>query len=121
MLTLKFIQENPEAVIAGLKIKNFDAEPYVKQILAKDDERRATQKEQDDVLAQINAISKQIGQLFKEGKAAEANEMKKKSTELGETQKALGAKLDAINAELNDILVRLPNMPYKLVKPGKGA
>ena len=89
MLTLKFIQENPEAVIAGLKIKNFDAEPYVKQILAKDDERRATQKEQDDILSQINAISKQVGQLFKEGKTAEANEMKKKSAELGEAQRPL--------------------------------
>ena len=121
MLTLKYIQENPEAVVAGLKIKNFDAEPYIKQILAKDDERRATQKEQDDILAQINTISKQIGQLFKEGKTAEANELKQKSTELGEKQKALGAKLDAIAAELNDILVRLPNLPYKLVKPGKGA
>lgn len=121
MLTLKLIQENRDAVIAGLKIKNFDAEPYIDQILAKDDERRTTQKEQDDTLAQINAISKQIGQLFKEGKAAEANELKQKSTELGEKQKALAAKLDAITAELNDILVRLPNLPYKLVKPGKGA
>ena len=37
MLTFKYIQENPEAVIAELKIKNFNAEPYIKQILAKDD------------------------------------------------------------------------------------
>ena len=121
MLTLKQIQENTEAVIAGLKIKNFDAEPYIKQILAKDEDRRNTQKEQDDLLSQINVISKQVGQLFKEGKTDEANEMKKKSAELGEKQKALGTKLDAIATELNDILVRLPNLPYKLVKPGKGA
>lgn len=121
MLTLKYIQENSEAVIEGLKIKNFDAAPYVKQILEKDEERRNTQKEQDNILAKINAISKQVGQLFKEGKTDEANALKKESTALGEEQKKLSTKLDAIAAELNDILVRLPNLPYKLVKPGKGA
>lgn len=121
MLTLKFIQENRDAVINGLKIKNFDAEPYVNQILAKDEERRKTQLEQDNILANINKISKEVGILFKEGKAAEANALKEQSIKLKDDQKVLGAKLEAIEKELNEILVKLPNLPYKLVKPGKGA
>jgi seryl-tRNA synthetase len=121
MLTLKFIQENREMVINGLKVKNFDAAPYVLQILAKDDERRKTQLEQDNILALINSISKEVGQLFKDGKAAEANELKDRSIQLKEEQKLLGIRLEEIEKELNLILVKLPNLPYKLVKPGKGA
>lgn len=121
MLTLKFIQENRDAVINGLKIKNFDAAPYVEQILAKDEERRKTQLEQDNILSQINNISKEVGQLFKEGKTNEANSLKDKSIQLKEDQKVLGTKLEEIEKELNQILVKLPNLPYHLVKPGKGA
>jgi seryl-tRNA synthetase len=121
MLTLKFIQENRDAVVNGLKIKNFDAAPYVEQILAKDDERRKTQLEQDNILSQINNISREVGQLFKEGKTNEANALKDKSIQLKEEQKGLGIKLEEIEKELNQILVKLPNLPYHLVKPGKGA
>jgi seryl-tRNA synthetase len=57
MLTLKVIQENKQEVIQRLKIKNFDATKIVESIQKIDEDRKKTQKEQDDILAQINSIS----------------------------------------------------------------
>ncbi len=121
MLTLKFIQENKQEVIDKLKVKNFDAVQIVESIQLKDDERKKTQKEQDDILAQINNISKEIGVLFKAGKADEANQAKEKSTALKDQVKVLTDRLGEIETELQDILVLLPNLPHSSVPPGKGA
>jgi seryl-tRNA synthetase len=121
MLTLKYIQENTQDVIDRLAVKNFDAREFVNQILAKDEERKSTQKEQDDVLAQINAISKEIGTLFKAGKTAEANAEKERSTSLKEEVKVLTQKLSTIEESLYQILVQLPNLPHASVPKGKGA
>jgi len=120
MLTLKYIQENKQEVIEKLKIKNFDASSIVEQIQQKDNERKKTQKEQDDILAQINSISKEIGNLFKSGKQDEANKAKEKSTSLKNSVKELSDKLTAIEDELQKLLVQLPNIPHKSVTPGKG-
>jgi len=120
MLTLKYIQENKQEVIEKLKIKNFDASSIVEQIQQKDNERKKTQKEQDDILAQINSISKEIGNLFKSGKQDEANKAKEKSTSLKNSVKELSDKLTAIEDELQKLLIQLPNIPHKSVTPGKG-
>lgn len=121
MLTLKYIQENTQDVIDRLAVKNFDAKAFVDQILAKDEERKSTQKQQDDVLAQINSISKEVGVLFKSGKTDEANAAKEKSTSLKEEVKGLTQKLSDIEESLHQILVQLPNLPHESVPKGKGA
>ena len=82
MLTLKFIQENKDLVVKKLKIKNFDAEELVNQILELDEKRRSTQNNMDSNQAELNKISKEIGILFKSGKAEEANQLKEKNTEI---------------------------------------
>jgi seryl-tRNA synthetase len=120
MLTLKYIQENKQEVIEKLKIKNFDASAIVDQIQQKDNERKKTQKEQDDILAQINSISKKIGNLFKSGKQDEANKAKEKSVSLKNSVKELSDKLNSIEQDLQNLLVQLPNIPHKSVTPGKG-
>lgn len=120
MLTLKFIQENKQEVIDKLKIKNFDASEIVEKIQQKDNERKLTQKEQDDIQAQINSISKEIGMLFKQGKADEANQAKEKSTSLKDEVKVFSDKLSAIENELQELLVQIPNIPHESVPAGKG-
>ncbi len=65
MLTLKFIQENKDLIIERLKIKNFQAEDIVSQILDLDQKRCSTQNSMDSNQAELNKMSKEIGVLFK--------------------------------------------------------
>lgn len=120
MLTLKFIQENKDSVIERLKIKNFQAENIVSQILDLDQKRRSNQNSMDSNQAELNKMSKEIGMLFKNGKAEEANLLKEKNTELKVTVKSQGDELTAIEKQLNDLLVQIPNIPHESVPVGKG-
>ncbi len=119
MLTLKFIQENKDLVIERLKIKNFQAENIVSQILDLDQKRRSNQNSMDSNQAELNKMSKEIGMLFKNGKAEEANLLKEKNTELKVTVKSQGDELTAIEKQLNDLLVQIPNIPHESVPVGK--
>lgn len=121
MLTLKVIQENPEKVIERLAVKNFDAKETVYKILDIDKERRDLQKNMDQQQAELNALSKEIGNLFKSGKKEEAAVAKDKTAGLKDSVKELSQKLDSKEKELNELLVLLPNMPSEVVPKGKSA
>ncbi len=118
MLQLNYIRENTENVVKLLAIKNFDAEEVVKKVLILDDKRRETQKTLDDNLAKANALSREIGDLFKSGKAEEANKVKQQTTELKQLSKELGESLDKTNSELNELVREIPNLPHPSVPPG---
>lgn len=120
MLTLKFIQENAEKIIERLAIKNFDATDLVKQIGEKDQERKQTQLSMDNQQAELKKLSKEIGNLFKQGKGEEANAIKAKTSGLKENVKQAGERLSTIENELQELLVQIPNIPHELVTRGKG-
>ena len=120
MLTLKFIQENKDLVIERLKIKNFQAENIVSQILDLDQNRRSTQNSMDSNQADLNKMSKEIGLLFKSGKTEEANLLKEKNTELKDIVKIQGDELSTTEKKLNDLLVQIPNIPHETIPAGKG-
>ncbi|MCT4638254.1 MAG: serine--tRNA ligase [Bacteroidales bacterium] len=119
MLTLKQIQDNPQEVIERLKIKNYNVEELVNNILDKDNTRRSIQQQLDSGLSEMNTISKSIGMLFKEGKVEEANAQKKKTAEIKERNNELNDKLSAAANELQELLVQLPNIPHDSVPAGK--
>ena len=121
MITLNFLREHPQEVIDRLKVKNFDAKESVEKILDLDAQRRALQKTLDDNYARQNVIAKQIGQLFKEGKAQEAQSLKEESATLKTAAKDIENQLDEKEKALNGILVLLPNMPHASVPVGKSA
>jgi seryl-tRNA synthetase len=121
MLELNVIRENPQQVIDRLALKHFDASEAVKQILELDVQRRETQKQLDDNLAESNAIAREVGNLFKSGKQAEAAVLKNRSAELKVLAKNLGDHLEEIQKSLNDILVTLPNLPHPTTPPGRHA
>ena len=73
MLTIKTIYDNPQAIIDGLRKRNFDAEGIIKEALSLDEKRRNSQTQLDGILAEVNSTSKQIGMFFKEGKKDEAD------------------------------------------------
>ena len=119
MLQVSYIRENKEEVVKRLAIKNFDAVKIIERVLESDEERKKSQNDLDNTLAQINAISKQIGELFKSGKTGEANDLKSKTSELKENSKKLNESLTNIEKELNNLLVEIPNTPHISVPSGK--
>lgn len=118
MLNLKFIQENPEQVIERLAVKRFDARAIVEKVIALYKRRNEVQSDAEAQKAEMNRLSKEIGQLFKEGKTAEANTSKEKTVELKEQIKKFETEFSAIEAELAQLQVLLPNLPSPQVPVG---
>ncbi|MEI7662475.1 MAG: serine--tRNA ligase [Bacteroidota bacterium] len=119
MLSLNFIREHEQEVIDRLAIKNFNGAEIIRRIIGLDDQRRETQKKLDDIQAQSNILAKEIGVLFQSGKAAEANLLKEKTADLKEKAKLLDQSFEEIKKELDEILVRVPNLPHPSVPRGK--
>ena len=119
MLHINKIRENQESYLALLKIKNIDATQLFSSVIAKDDERKATQQKADELLTKGNQLAKQIGELYKTGKAAEANVLKDDSSSIKEQSKALQTKQAELEKEIQDILVQIPNVPHPSVPQGK--
>lgn len=121
MLTLKLLRENPEFVIAKLAVKNFDAREIVERINALDRNRRALQVELDSCLAEQKKKAAQIGGLMKEGRRDEAELVKTEVAALKARSGEIESKAEENNAELDSLLVLLPNIPCDQVPEGKGA
>ncbi len=121
MLQLSIIREKTAEVLERLKLKNYDGAQIISDILRLDDTRRESQKALDDLQAQSNILAKEIGILFKQGKADEANALKEKTADLKSRAKELDEKLESARKELEDLLVRVPNLPHQSVPPGKTA
>lgn len=121
MLTLKYITDNTAEVIARLGKKNFSAEEIIGKVLALDADRKVTQTKADQAASEANALSKEIGQLFKDGKQAEAAAAKEKTGQLKEIIRELTDKQASIESQLNDLLVQIPNLPHESVPAGKHA
>ena len=119
MLHINKLRENRDSYIELLKIKNFDASTLIDAVISKDDERKATQQKADELLSKGNQLAKQIGELYKTGKAVEANVLKEESSAIKESSKALQTKQSELEKEIQDILVQIPNIPYPTVPAGK--
>ena len=119
MLQVQFIRENKKVVLDGLAKRNFaDAEKIVNQVLAADENRRATQVELDNTLAESNKLSKEIGNLYKSGQPQKANLLKEKTGQLKDASKDLQEKLNGYADELQSLLYQIPNIPHASVKAG---
>lgn len=122
MLTLKVITEETDRVISGLKKKNFkDAEACIAKVIELNDKRRSAQNELDKNLAEINATSKSIGMMMKEGKKDEAEAAKQRVAEIKEVSKSVQQTMDEAVEELQAILYTIPNLPHESVPQGKSA
>lgn len=120
MLQVNYIRENKEDVLKRLAIKNFkDAEAIINSVLEKDTQRRAVQKNADDLKAEANNIAKQIGELMKAGKKDEAEKIKIRTTELKQKEKEFDEQLLEIEKNIHEILVTIPNTPNLTVPLGK--
>ncbi|MDF0707778.1 serine--tRNA ligase [Flagellimonas okinawensis] len=118
MLQIQNIRENQESIITALKKRNIDAAPMISKVLELDEKRRSIQTELDATLAESNKLSKEIGMLFKTGKAQEANVLKEKTAGLKEASKKLGEDLNTTAEELQQELYLIPNVPHESVPSG---
>ena len=122
MLQLQYIKDHTQEIIERLKIKNVqNVEERIAEILSLDEQRRQCQKQTDDLKAEENSISKEIGQLFKEGRKDEANAKRARTVELKASEKQMSDKLASLEADLNAKLILLPNAPHISVPKGKSS
>lgn len=121
MLTLKYITENTEDAIARLAKKHFDGRELLTKVIELDTARKAAQREQDELAAEMNKLSKEIGLLFKEGKQQEAAAAKERTVKLKEKIKKLNETVSNAEQEITNILLQVPNVPHPSVPEGKTA
>ena len=119
MLQIQFIRENKEEVITRLAKKNMDAKSIVEEVINLDEKRRSTQVELDTILAESNKVSKDIGELMRNGEKAKAEILKSKTTDFKEQTKELTETLNTVSAQLEEELYKLPNLPADIVPNGK--
>ncbi len=119
MLGVNTIRQNPDFVKERLAVKHFTELSLVDDIIALDDERKKLTFGFDETKSKINAASKEIGMLMGKGQKEAAEEKKKEVESFKNTLGPIEQQLAAVEKQLNETLVRLPNLPSTLVPKGK--
>ena len=120
MLDIKFLRENPDIVKENIKKKFEDAKlPLVDEVISLDIERREIQAEADNLRAEKNKISKEIGALMAQGKKEEAETVKKKVAEFSQRLKELEEKAPEVDEEIKKRMMIIPNIIDPSVPIGK--
>ena len=121
MLQVPFIRANKDLVVERLKIRNFPenaALEILNKIIAEDDVRKEAQTELDKNLAEAKQIANEIGALYKQGKRAEADELKAKVAGMKDYNKDLETKMNEAEHNCEELLLQVPNVPHPSVPPG---
>ncbi len=118
MLQIPVIRDNSEAIIERLSVRNIDAKSLIEDVLQHDEKRRELQTQLDTAKAEMNSISKEIGLLFKSGKAEQANALKVKTSELKDGIKVLEQQLNETSDAVTELLYKIPNVPHPSVPAG---
>ena len=119
MLQISYIRQNKDLVKERLAVKYFAEPELVDKIIALDDEKRKLQLESENIQSKANSISKEIGQLFAKGLKDEAAAKKQEVESLNATIKPVKEKLDETEKQLDEWLVKLPNIPSEKVPAGR--
>ena len=118
MLDLNYVRENLDAVRAALRKRNMHVDA-LEDFAHADQERRSVIAESDQLNAERNAASREIGALMKEGKRAEADTRRQAVGELKDRISELDRKRDEAEARMRELLSTLPNMPHESVPVGQ--
>jgi len=119
MIDIRRVRTEPDVVKAALARRGVD--PSTVERLADLDERaRAAATQRDERRAQVNALSKDVGQAHKAGDQAKAEELRARSRELGEEERVCATEADVLAAELRALLLVTPNLPAPEAPDGMG-
>ena len=121
MLKTSYIIANKEEVIKSLKKRNFNSEDLIAKLISLDERRKLIQTEYENMQAESNTISKEIGQLFKDGNKDEIPNLKQRSLEIKSSSKVLSDDLSDVKNEIEDILSQIPNIPHECVPAGNSS
>lgn len=119
MLEMTRIRAQRNEIIEGLKKRNIDVTETIDAILAKDQQWRSDKTNMETIASELNKIAKEIGDLFRQGKAAEAEAAKAKTAQLKQDEAELKSRVDLLETEIQQLLYQIPNVPNELVKAGK--
>ena len=120
MIDIKFLRENPDAVKENIKKKFQDSKlGLVDEVIALDAESRAVKQQADDLRANRNKISKQIGMLMGQGKKEEAMAIKEEVTKQAQLLSELEQKEAELSAKVTEIMMRIPQIIDPSVPIGK--
>ena len=113
MIDVRLLRTDPEGTRAALARRG---KPELLDQLAEatslDARLREIQTRRDALRAEVNDLSKQVGQARRTGDTAAADGLQARSRELGEEEKALAAEADGLQVALRDVLLRIPNLPH---------
>ncbi len=118
MLDIKYMREHPDEVLAAMAALGA-ADAPVKQALDLDERRRAFMTRAENLRAERNAGSKQVGQMMREGKRAEAQALQQRMSEIGAEIKAIEEEQGVLDRNFSDAMLRIPNLPHPSVPLGK--
>jgi seryl-tRNA synthetase len=119
MLQISYIRQNREDVVTRLKVKNFSEINVVDDVISTDDELRRIKQDTESTQSKIKKLSDEIGTLIRKGNTIEADAKKKEVEPLKLLLTDSQDKLDKLEQRLNDLIVRLPNLPSDKVPPGR--
>lgn len=123
MLRVEMLRTQRDRVVTGLKKRNFSDQDIniIDSIVALDDKRKEIQTSMDLELAELNQLSRSIGELMKQKSVDEAEKLKSRVADLKESNRIKDEELRSVRQELEDQLISLPNIPNELVPHGVGA
>ena len=119
MLQVALLRQNTEWVKERLAVKNFAELNLVDEIIALDDRRKQLTFQFDETQAGINKASKEIGGLMAKGEKEAAEAKKAEVAQLKNALQPITEQLSVVEKDLQDTLVKLPNLPSTLVPNGK--
>ena len=112
MLDIRIVREKPDYVKERVRLRGGDHWMLVDKVLECDERRRAAETEKQALSQERNSSSKLIGQMMKEGRRDEAEELKKRMGEVGDRIKELDAICTTAGEEQEQLLLSIPNMPH---------
>ncbi|WP_369583872.1 serine--tRNA ligase [Kingella oralis] len=117
MLDIQLLRNDLAGVAARLATRGFELDTAAFEQL--ENQRKALQVQSEEAQAKVNTLSKQIGELMKQGKRDEAEAVKVEVAQVKALQEQLNQDLPQIQAALDDLLLRIPNLPHTSVPVGK--
>jgi seryl-tRNA synthetase len=113
VIDVRALRNDPAAVRAALARRNKpEVLTALDQAIALDEKMRNLTNERDQIRQEINEVSKSVGQLRRDGANAEAESAMARSRELGESEKQITSTHAEIEAQLHELLLRIPNLPH---------
>ena len=119
MLEINKVRDNKDQFIAQLNLRNKDFSPQILEVINQDEVRRNSQFKLDEQLAELNQLSKKIGELFKTGQKDQAIALKEKTAQIKEATKTIKEQLSNAEVSIKELLYQIPNVPHNEVPAGK--